>query len=85
MSHIDSLLNDNPDANIVLLGDFNDNPDDRSLNILEYGDSTEAAGIDCVRGRGEDTFLYNTSEALLDKDYCSYRYHALDKHQRQYL
>lgn len=77
VSYVDSLITDNPDANIVLLGDFNDNPDDRSLNILEYGDSTEVAGIDSIRGKGEDTFLYNTSEALLDKDYCSYRYHAL--------
>ncbi len=58
---------------IVLLGDFNDNPDDRSLNILEYGDPDARAGID----REPDAFLYNTSEALLNRDYCSYGYNYL--------
>ncbi len=72
-SHIDSLLNNNPDANIVLLGDFNDNPDDRSLNILEYGDPDASAGIDAV----PDSFLYNTSEALLEQDHCSYGYNDI--------
>jgi endonuclease/exonuclease/phosphatase family metal-dependent hydrolase len=59
--------------NVVLLGDFNDNPDDRSLNILEYGDSTAAAGIDSV----DDTFLYNATEPLLNKDYVSYGYREI--------
>lgn len=59
-----------PGKNVILLGDFNDNPDDRSLNILEYGDSTAAGGIDSV----EDTFLYNATEQLLEKDYVSYGY-----------
>ncbi len=58
---------------IVLLGDFNDNPDDRSLNILESGNPDALAGIDYM----PDAFLYNTSEALLDRDYCSYGYHEL--------
>jgi endonuclease/exonuclease/phosphatase family metal-dependent hydrolase len=59
--------------NVILLGDFNDNPDDRTLNILEYGSFDAPAGID----EAEDTFLYNTSEALVEKDYCSwgYNYH----------
>ena len=61
---------------IVLLGDFNDNPDDRSLNILESGDPAASAGIDDA----PDAFLYNTSEALLEKDYCSHGYnHLYDK------
>ena len=58
---------------IVLLGDFNDNPDDRSLNILEYGDPDALPGIDQV----PDAFLYNTSEAMLARDYCSYGYNDL--------
>ncbi len=58
---------------IVLLGDFNDNPDDRSLNILEYGNPDALPGIDQV----PDAFLYNTSEALLDSNYCSYGYNYL--------
>lgn len=58
---------------IVLLGDFNDNPDDRSLNILESGNPDAFPGIDQI----PDAFLYNTSEALLDRDYCSYGYNYL--------
>ena len=58
---------------IVLLGDFNDNPDDRSLNILEYGNPDALPGIDQV----PDAFLYNTSEAMLDSNYCSYGYNYL--------
>lgn len=53
--------------NVILLGDFNDTPDDRSVNILEYGDPEAPAGID----RREDTFLFNTSERLWEKDVCS--------------
>jgi endonuclease/exonuclease/phosphatase family metal-dependent hydrolase len=59
--------------NVILLGDFNDNPDDRSLNILEYGNPNAAAGID---SRG-DTFLFNATERLLENDYCSYGYNYL--------
>ena len=59
--------------NVIVLGDFNDNPDDRSLNILEYGDPDAPAGID----KTEDTFLFNTSESLLEKDYGSYGYNFL--------
>ena len=58
---------------IVLLGDFNDNPDDRSLNILEYGSVDAPAGID----QEPDTFLFNTTEALLEQDQCSYGYNYL--------
>ena len=58
---------------IVLLGDFNDNPDDRSLNILESGNPDAFPGIDQL----PDAFLYNTSEALLDSNYCSYGYNYL--------
>lgn len=59
--------------NVVLLGDFNDNPDDRSLNILEYGDSNAPGGIDSA----EDAFLFNATENLLERDYCSYGYHEI--------
>lgn len=56
------------DKNVIILADFNDDPDDRSLNILEYGDPQAIGGIDEV----EDSFLFNTAEQLLVKDYCSY-------------
>ncbi|MFQ6113983.1 MAG: endonuclease/exonuclease/phosphatase family protein [bacterium] len=59
--------------NVVLLGDFNDNPDDRSLNILEYGDKDARAGVDTK----EDSFLFNTSEQLLEKEICSYDYFSI--------
>lgn len=58
---------------VVLLGDFNDNPDDRSLNILESGDPNAPGGIDHT----EDAFLFNATEALVEKDYCSYGYHEI--------
>ena len=58
---------------VILLGDFNDNPDDRSVNILEYGSPDAPAGID----ETPDTFLFNTTEALLDQDYCYYGYNYL--------
>jgi endonuclease/exonuclease/phosphatase family metal-dependent hydrolase len=59
--------------NVVLLGDFNDNPDDRSLNILEYGNVNARGGVD----EADDTFLYNATEQLLEKDYASYGYHDI--------
>ncbi len=58
---------------VVILGDFNDNPDDRSVNILEYGDRNAPAGIDTM----PDAFLFNATEALLAQEYASYGYHAL--------
>ena len=58
---------------VILLGDFNDNPDDQSLNILEYGITNMDGGID----KNPDTFLYNVTESLLEKDYCSYGYNYL--------
>lgn len=30
--------------NVVIVGDFNDNPDDRSLNILESGNDNSIGG-----------------------------------------
>ncbi len=59
--------------NVIVLGDFNDNPDDRSLNILEYGRSDVSGGIDVE----EDSFLFNTTEALLDDNICSHGYSYL--------
>jgi endonuclease/exonuclease/phosphatase family metal-dependent hydrolase len=58
---------------ILVLGDFNDNPDDRSLNILEYGDAATPGGVD----NKPDTFLFNVTEDLLNRDVCSYGYNYL--------
>ncbi|MFM1921188.1 MAG: hypothetical protein RLZZ303_2822 [Candidatus Hydrogenedentota bacterium] len=47
-------------SDIIYLGDFNDNPDDASLNILETGDATAKAAIENEPG----TFLVNLAEPL---------------------
>ena len=44
----------------ILLGDFNDAPDDRSLNILETGDPNATAGPEEIAG----PFLVNLMEPL---------------------
>ena len=58
---------------IILMGDFNDNPDDQSVNVLEYGVTHVENGID----KKPDTFLYNVTESLLENNYCSYGYNYL--------
>jgi len=73
---VDYIKNDLAGKNVILLGDFNDNPDDRSVNILEMGSREVVGGIDSE----EDVFLYNTTEQLLEKDYCSY---GLYKYQKE--
>ncbi|MBT4140748.1 MAG: hypothetical protein HOE48_22740 [Candidatus Latescibacteria bacterium] len=58
---------------VILMGDFNDNPDDQSVNILEYGSADAVGGID----ETPDTFLFNVTESLLEQDHCSYGYNYL--------
>jgi endonuclease/exonuclease/phosphatase family metal-dependent hydrolase len=70
---LDHISQNLKNENVILVGDFNDNPDDRSVNILEYGLATAAGGID----EQDDTFLFNATESLLEKDYCSYGYNYL--------
>lgn len=70
---VDYIQTDLAGKNVVLLGDFNDNPDDRSMNILEYGNIDARGGVD----EEEDTFLYNATERLLEMDYASYGYHDI--------
>ncbi len=70
---VDYIASDLAGRNVLLLGDFNDNPDDRSVNILEYGDKEASGGVDSE----EDRFLFNTSEQLLREDFCSYGYSYL--------
>jgi len=52
---------------LVLMGDFNDNPDDRALNILESGDPA-AARLEDERG----PFLDNLTESLGADDQVSF-------------
>ncbi len=48
------------EKNFILLGDFNDNPDDKSLNILETGDPNALAGPE----KTDVPFLINLMEPL---------------------
>lgn len=54
---------------IILLGDFNDNPDDVSLNILETGDADAVAGPD---DNSDDRFFVNLTQPLLAEDHVSW-------------
>jgi endonuclease/exonuclease/phosphatase family metal-dependent hydrolase len=55
------------DRNFFLLGDFNDNPDDRSSNILETGDANAVGGAEELDG----PFLINLMESLVAQDRVS--------------
>jgi len=54
--------------NLFVLGDFNDNPDDRSLNILEAGDPNALGGPEAIEG----PLLLNLMEGLLTSDIVSH-------------
>lgn len=56
------------DRDYVVLGDFNDNPDDKSLNVLETGDSNAAGGAEETDG----PFLINLMEPLVAADHVSH-------------
>jgi endonuclease/exonuclease/phosphatase family metal-dependent hydrolase len=58
----------------ILLGDFNDNPDDRSLNILETGDPLAAAGPEETDG----PFLINLAESLVAANRVSHGRNSAD-------
>lgn len=54
------------DNNAVVMGDMNDAPNDRSMNILESGDVMAKGGP-----RGEYRLLANLTEELADKDHVT--------------
>jgi len=68
------LERDFDDRKYILLGDFNDSPDDRSLNILETGDPNAVGGPEEIAG----PFLLNLCEPLWAKGYVSYGREAHD-------
>ena len=65
MEKLKSNLDDIP---FVLLGDFDDNPDDQSLNILETGDPNGPPGPEEIPG----PYLFNLTEPLCAKDHVSH-------------
>lgn len=61
------------EPNVVVMGDFNDNPFDASLNILESGNNMAKGGLNPA---GE-ALLFNLTEPLASKDYVSEGVHDL--------
>ena len=55
------------EKNVVVLGDFNDNPRDVSLNILESGDLMAKGGTN----QSSQRLLVNLSDPLADRDYVT--------------
>lgn len=53
--------------NSIVLGDFNDTPDDQSMNIFETGDLKAVAKTET----DPDTFMVNLMEPLWAKDMCT--------------
>jgi len=47
---VNAIQQDFDDKDFILLGDFNDNPDDRSMNILETGDPNAIGGPEEMDG-----------------------------------
>lgn len=60
-------LADRPKENSVLMGDFNDAPDDVSCNILESGNPKAPGGP----GKWENPLMVNLMEPLYRKDYVT--------------
>jgi endonuclease/exonuclease/phosphatase family metal-dependent hydrolase len=56
------------ERDFIVLGDFNDNPDDKSLNILETGDADATGGAEELDG----PFLKNLVEPLLADGHVSH-------------
>jgi len=65
---VDALETDFDDVPFVLLGDFNDGPDDKSSNILETADDNAVAEDE----NNEGPFLINLTEPLVAADMISY-------------
>ena len=63
---IDSILQSNPKANIISMGDFNDNPSDKSIKPILY--------TTFKKSKIKEWQLFNPMEELYRKGYGSYRY-----------
>lgn len=65
---VDYVKKKKMNESIIFIGDFNDNPDDQSLNILESANPNAEGGVDTI----PDQFFFNTAEELLEKDMVSH-------------
>ena len=63
---IDSILSTNPNAKIINMGDFNDNPTDKSVKPILLTNSNKSGT--------KQNQLYNPTEELFKKGYGTYRY-----------
>lgn len=63
---IDSILQSNPKANIISMGDFNDNPSDKSIKPI--------LNTIFKKSKIKEGQLFNPMEELYRKGYGSYRY-----------
>lgn len=65
---VDKLKQEFDDLDFVILGDFNDNPDDRSLNILETGNANSPGGPEEIDG----PLLVNLMDRLCAQGHVSH-------------
>lgn len=78
---VQKLDRDYEDKRFILLGDFDDNPDDKSLNILETGDIDAEGGAE----KDEGAFLSNPAEQLVAFDQVSHANRGQTSTRRQPL
>lgn len=71
---VDEILDDEPNANIIILGDFNDHPDDKSLEfILKAKESGYAEGRELINllydenENGEGTIVHEGDWMVFDQ------------------
>lgn len=60
------------DQNVIVMGDMNDAPNDRTANILESGDVNAKAGDE-----KDFRLLANITQELAEKDYITFDLHSL--------
>ncbi len=63
----------------IVMGDFNDTPDDRSANILESGDPETPGGKNA-----DQSLMVNLTEPLAEKDYVTQGVGELYRGQREF-
>ena len=64
----EEILNDNPEAKIIVMGDFNDEPSNKSIS--------ETLDVACKMDKVENDQLFNAFCKLEDQDKGSYRYRS---------